>query len=114
MPQEFLHIVQQARSVQAYARLAYTDKKLLESGIDSAKNTNRLQLSASKAKLKTLSLEELRGLYNDTTMALRQAGSKSHVEFLHLARNLVREEVRRRGISLYELFLSGSEIGVKP
>ncbi|WP_207461584.1 hypothetical protein [Azospirillum sp. SYSU D00513] len=69
-------------------------------------------MATTRARLQTLDLNELREAYRLTFSAIQSAKATEEQGILQLTRTLIRQEIRRRGVNLYDLFSAG-EVGMK-
>ena len=110
MPHRGQSLIAQAREVNDYARRICAESQRLQAFPTSPEPTRQGAMAATRARLRTLNLHELRETYQETLTAIRSARSQRDLAVLQLARTLIRQEIRHRGASPHEaLFLSGSD-----
>ncbi|WP_207461651.1 hypothetical protein [Azospirillum sp. SYSU D00513] len=105
-------LVAQARKVDDLARRMCAGSQRLQTFQATPEPSRHGLMAATRARLRTLDLRELRETYGETLAAIRAAKGPEELAVLQLARTLIRQEIRHRGASPHELlFLSSPETG---
>ena len=112
MPDRIESVISQARKVEDYTRRVCAETQRLQAQSVGSGAAKRGPMATTRARLQMLDLNELREAYRLTFSAIQAANGSEDQGVLQLTRTLIRQEVRRRGVNLYDLF-STAEVGMK-